>query len=130
MGGHDADPLGRIDGAAAADGDEAVAALRAVLGGAGVDQLDARVGAHAIEDDRLAVRTAQNLERGVQQARRFHPRVGDEQRPPDAQQPGLGPQLADRAQALDETGRALVGAECVFQHGVRRSGRRAEARRR
>ena len=116
--GHDADALGGVDRAAAADRDQAVAALRSILGGPGVDELDARVGADAIEDDRLAVRAAQDLERGVEQTRGLHARVGDEQRPPDAKQAGLGPELADGAQALHETGWALVSAKGVFQHGL------------
>src|SRR5216683_1154473 len=32
----------------------------------------------------------------------------------------IGSQLADRAEALDETGRALVSAKCVFQHALER----------
>jgi len=41
----DADALGRIDRAAPADRDQAVAALRLVVAGAGVDQGDSRIGA-------------------------------------------------------------------------------------
>ncbi len=116
MRGHDADPLGGVDRAAASDRDQAVATLGLILGGAGVDEVDTRVGAHSVEHDRLAVRAAQHLERGVEQTRGLHSRVGDEQWPADAQQAGLVSQLADGAQALHEPRRTLVGAKGVLEH--------------
>jgi hypothetical protein len=81
---------------------------------AGVDQLDARVRFHAVEDDG-SQSDPRRLE-AVSSSRRLDAWVGDEQRPAHAEQPASLPSCADRAQALHQARRALVGAKCVFQH--------------
>ena len=114
--GDHADALGRVHRAAAADRDEPVTALRLVFGGACIDKVDGRVCLHAIEHDRLHVGAAQRLERGVEQARGLDSWICHQQRPADAEQGCFATQLADRAEALHQPGRALVGAECVLEH--------------
>ena len=51
VGGDDANSLGRVYRAAAADRDKAVATLRAVLSGSRVDELHAGIGLDPIEHD-------------------------------------------------------------------------------
>src|SRR5205814_9822346 len=126
MHGDDADAFGGVHRAAATNGDEAVAALGPILLRAGIDELHARVRLHLVEYDRLDVGAPQRFESGVQESRRLDARVGDEQRPADAEEARLAAELLDRAQALDESSRTLVGAEGVFEHlCFRREGRRA-----
>ena len=118
MRGDDADALGGVHRAAAADGDQAVAALLAVLGGTLVNERDPGIGTHLVEDDRLHVGASQRLERHVEEPCGLDAWVGDEQWPAHAEKARLGAELLDRAQALDEPRRALIGAEGVLEHGL------------
>ena len=83
--GDDTDPLRGVHRAAAADGDEPVAALLAVFGSPFVDQLHAGIGADLVEHDRLDVALAQRFQRGVQQAGGLDAGVGDKKRSPHAE---------------------------------------------
>ena len=104
--GHHPDRLGDVHGRAAADGDEAVAALGGVHRGRAVDEGDVRIGAHLGEDGRAGkLRQGRGGEPGV-----HHARIGHDERPGDAEPGHELSQLGERAGPVHQPGRRVDGA--------------------